>query len=168
VYDERRELLSTLRATPVTLAALIGGLDDASTAVRRGSGWSASEVVCHLLDGEQRTYERVIRIRDEHRPALPLFPDDDYRDRSVARALASFTGLRLEHARLLEALEEKAWARTGVHEVEGELSILDVVRHTVAHDAEHLAQIATWTLDESSSVSRASTARPGNLLPPNR
>jgi hypothetical protein len=152
VYDERRELISTLRATPVTLAALVGSLGDASAAVRRRPGWSASEVVCHLLDGEQRTYERVIRIRDEHRPELPLFPDDDYRDRSATRTLGAFTALRHEHIGLLESLEDVAWTRTGLHEVEGELSILDVVRHTVAHDADHLAQIATLQLDVSRSA----------------
>jgi hypothetical protein len=35
------------------------------------------------------------------------------------------------------------WLRIGIHEREGELSILDIARHTIAHDAEHLAQVAT-------------------------
>ena len=143
MYDERRELVATYRATTVTLDALVRELDDAQAAqAKSAADWSVSEIVCHLLDSEQRTYERVIRIRGEDRPTLPLFPDDTYRGRSLARALAWFISLRLEHARLLEELDALAWSRTGIHDREGELSILDVTRHTVAHDAEHLAQIA--------------------------
>jgi hypothetical protein len=147
MYDERGELITTLRSIPVTLAALVRQLDDARASIRPTRvAWSISEVVCHLLDGEQRTYERVIRIRDEARPTLPLFPDDEYRGRSLAPVLASFRALRLEHARLLDDLEPYAWSRTGIHEAEGVLSILDIARHTAAHDVEHLAQIARASL----------------------
>lgn len=143
MYDERRELVASLRSVPVTLAALARGLDDQGAAVRpTASDWSISEIVCHLLDAEQRTYERVMRIQAEERPRLPLFPDDEYRGRSLARVLASFSSLRLQHARFLEGLEPSAWSRTGIHAAAGELSILDIARHTVAHDIEHLAQIA--------------------------
>jgi uncharacterized damage-inducible protein DinB len=143
MYDERRDLITAYRATPVTLGSLLRGLDDAAAAVRpSGEEWSVSETVCHLLDSEQRTYERVLRIRDEERPTLPLFPDDEYRGRSLSRALGSFGALRLAHARLLDELEPSSWSRGGTHEAEGEVSILDIVRHNVAHDAEHLAQIS--------------------------
>lgn len=143
MYDEPSELIATYRAMPVTLAALVQQIGDAGGAIPpSATGWSVSEIVCHLLDGEQRTYERVIRIRDEDRPTLPLYPDDEYGGRSLAHALASFSTLRAEHARLLDDLDAPVWARTGIHEAEGELSILDITRHAVAHDAEHLAQIA--------------------------
>jgi hypothetical protein len=143
MYDERRELVASLRSVPVALAALTRGLGDPAAAVRpTASEWSVSEIVSHLFDAEQRTYERVMRIQDEERPTLPLYPDDDYRGRSLSRVLASFGSLRLEHARLLEDLEPSAWSRTGVHEAAGELSIVDIARHTAAHDIEHLAQIA--------------------------
>ncbi len=144
--DERRDLIAAYRATPVTLGFLLRGLDDAAAAVRPSDEeWSVSEAVCHLLDSEQRTYERVLRIRDEERPTLPLFPDDEYRGRSLSRALGSFGALRLAHVRLLDELEPTSWYRGGIHEAAGEVSILDIVRHNVAHDAEHLAQIARAT-----------------------
>lgn len=73
---------------------------------------------------------------------MPLFPDDEYHGRWLHRALAMLSSVRLEHARLLEELEPAAWSRTGICEVEGELSILDIARHTTAHDAEHVAKIA--------------------------
>jgi hypothetical protein len=143
MYDERREIVSTLQSTPVTLAALIDSVDDRRGDTRRGTGWAISEIVCHLLDAEQRTYERVIQIRDEDRPDLPIYPDDEYRGRSLRRALTAFTVLRREHARLLGVVDASDWLRIGIHEREGELSILDIARHTIAHDAEHLAQVAT-------------------------
>jgi hypothetical protein len=65
VYDEPRELVATYRAMPGTLAALVQQLDDAGAAIpRSGTDWSVTEIVCHLFDGEQRTYERVIRGQD--------------------------------------------------------------------------------------------------------
>jgi hypothetical protein len=143
MYDEQREIVSTLRSTPVTLAALIRSVDDRRGTLRRGTGWAISEIVCHLLDAEQRTYERVLRIRDEDRPSLPIYPDDEYRGRSLRSALTAFTALRREHARMLGVVEASDWLRTGVLQREGELSILDIARHTIAHDAEHLAQVAT-------------------------
>jgi hypothetical protein len=143
MYEERREIVSTLQLMPVTLAALIRSVDDRRGAVRHGSGWAISEIVCHLFDAEQRTYERILRIRDEDRPDLPIYPDDEYSGRSLSSALSAFTVLRREHVRLLGAIDVPGWLRTGLHEREGELSILDIARHTIAHDGEHLAQVAT-------------------------
>ena len=110
MYNEPRELIASYRSMPVILAALVQDLDDAVATLQADTDWSVGEVICHLLDGEQRTYERIIRIRDEDRPSLALYPDDD--------------------ARLLEKLEPDAWGRTGLHEIEGELSILDITRQS--------------------------------------
>ena len=102
MYDEKRELIASYRAMPETLAALCQDLGaDAGPKPGQGNGWSVAEVVCHLLDAEQRTYERVIRIRNEEHPSLPLYPDDVYRNRVLDGALMAFSRLRREHARLL-------------------------------------------------------------------
>lgn len=143
MYNEKRELIASYRATPQILNALLQDVSDAAAALPpEDDGWAIAEIICHLLDAEQRTFERVIRIRDEERPSLAVFPDDDYRGRSAAGTLAAFSSLRTEHVRLLEGLDSGAWSRTGMHASEGEVSILDLTRHIAAHDAEHLAQIA--------------------------
>ena len=142
MYDEKRDLIASYRATPETLVVLLQNVDDVAATPREGDEWSIGEVVCHLRDAEQRMFERVTRIRDEDRPTLPVYPDDEYRGRSLGKTLEAFGSLRHEHARLLEELDPAGWSRTGIHEIEGELSILDITRHMAAHDAEHLAQIA--------------------------
>jgi glutamate/tyrosine decarboxylase-like PLP-dependent enzyme len=139
---EKRELVATYRSVPRTLGVLLDGVDEAAASSRLDGEWSIAEVVCHLLDSEQRTYERVLRIRDEDRPYLPLFPDDEYRGRALAPVLAAFDSLRQEHAAVLEELDDAGWARQGIHGSRGAESILEMTRHATAHDAEHLAQIA--------------------------
>jgi DNA-binding HxlR family transcriptional regulator len=80
-------------------------------------------------------YERVLRIRDEERPAHPVHPDDEYRDKSLPRTLDVLIRLRHEHARVLEDVPPAAWSRTGIHQIQGEITILDITRHAAAHDA---------------------------------
>jgi hypothetical protein len=143
MYDEKRDLIVSYRAMPVILDALLQEVrDQAATSRGVDTEWSTGEVVCHLLDAEQRDYERVLRIRDEERPALPIYPDDEYWGRPLPRTVDALIRLRHEHARVLEALSPAAWARTGLHEIQGEITIIDITRHAAAHDAEHLAQIA--------------------------
>lgn len=143
MFDEQRNLIASYRSMPVILGALLRGIGDEAAASRRAdSEWSISEVVCHLLDAEQRDFERVSRIRDEEQPSLPVFPDDEYSGRPLGRTLDTLLELRDEHVRLLDGLDPAAWSRTGLHESHGEISILDITRHGAAHVAEHLAQIA--------------------------
>lgn len=102
MFDERAELLQVYRSTPDTLRALLRGLPD--EVVRAGGegedAWSIVEVVCHLRDAEARVIERVRLMRDEERPWLAAYDQEEvaragrYRDQSLTQALDEFHRLR--------------------------------------------------------------------------
>jgi len=150
MFDERAELLQVYRSTPDTLRALLRGLPD--EVVRAGGegedAWSIVEVVCHLRDAEARVIERVRLMRDEERPLLAAYNQEEvaragrYRDQSLTQALDEFHRLRGEQIAMLEALTPEQWQRSGVHAEVGEITIQQLVAHMAAHDAIHLAQIA--------------------------
>ena len=80
MFDERRELIETYRATPVVLRALLRDLDDALLRERPDhDDWSIVEVVAHLADADGRAHERVRRMRDEEEPRLEAY------DQALAR-----------------------------------------------------------------------------------
>ncbi len=147
--DERAELIETYRATPVTLRALVRGIDDEQARQRPTAGeWSIVEVVAHLGDAEERAHERVRRMIEEEHPFLPAYDpaalaeQRNYRSMSLAQALERFERLRAEHVATLARLDAAGWQRRGQHEETGAITVESLTRHMAAHDAIHLAQIA--------------------------
>ncbi len=149
MFDERRELIETYRATPAILRALLCDLDDALLRERPDhDDWSIVEVVAHLADADERAHERVRRMRDEDEPRLEAYDQEalaeerQYRFMPLDRALDRFAASRAAHAETLAALDDAAWARAGIHEEVGPITIQALTAHMAAHDATHLAQIA--------------------------
>ena len=141
-YDPVAGTLAALRATVTTLPALLRGVSEARARSARQGEWSILQVVSHLVDAENRYFERTRRMRTEERPHLPFYPDDDYSSLGLAGAVAHFRRLREAHVELLAELRPEEWQRVGVHALAGEISIRSQAVTTVAHDAEHLGQIA--------------------------
>ena len=149
MFDTRAELLDVYRSTPVTLRALVAGVDDALLKRRPvDDGWAIIEIVAHLVDTEERAMKRVERMLHEDNPALPAYDPAElaevrhYRSMALDERLGLFTSLRQTHVALLEGLDAAAWSRTGQHEETGEITIEALTAHMAAHDAIHLAQIA--------------------------
>ena len=77
MLDRRREILKTLRATPVVLRALVTDVDDARLRRRPALGeWAIIEVVAHLADTEERALGRVRRMLAEDNPHLEPFDQE--------------------------------------------------------------------------------------------
>lgn len=148
--ERQAELLATYRASVDILEGLTRVVsDDAGRVAGDGDDrWSAVEIVCHLRDAEERSLDRTRRMRDEDRPALigynelELAERGRYHEQSLAAEVAAFRTLREQHIRELEALDENDWARVGLHNQMGQLTIESITQHMVYHDAVHLAQIA--------------------------
>ena len=147
--DDQMELLNIYRATPTALRALLSKVPD-TTARTTGEGedaWSIVEIVCHLRDAEARVLERLQLMRDQDNPFLAAYDqaavaeDSGYRTQSLDEALAAFMQLRQEQISILEAFDEAQWARTGMHEEAGQITIQGQTMHIAAHDVVHLAQI---------------------------
>lgn len=149
MFDTRAELLEVFRATPVILRRLLHDVDAASTADRPGDDdWSIVEVVAHLADADETVIERVGLMVAQDRPRLASYDEAaraeerGYRQMPITGALAHFAAMRARLIGQLDALEPDAWARTGLHDEVGEISVEALVAHMAAHDSIHLAQIA--------------------------
>jgi hypothetical protein len=77
MLDRRAEIIRTLRATPVVLRTLVGGVDDGRLRRRPAPGeWAIIEVVGHLADTEERALGRVRRMLAEEDPQLEPFDQE--------------------------------------------------------------------------------------------
>jgi hypothetical protein len=55
--------------------------------------------------------------------------------------LDEIAAYRAETVRLLRALPDHAWSRQGRHEILGQVILEPYVRHQLAHELQHLAQL---------------------------
>jgi hypothetical protein len=151
-YDEREEILKSMRAAPVVLRALVRDLDDATLRRRPKPGeWAVIEVVAHLADSEERARGRVEAMLGREDPELPAYDQDRlavegrYLERGLAAELDRYEESRARHVAILEALDEAGWRRTGRHEEHGRVTVQLYATHSASEDVDHLAQIARMT-----------------------
>jgi hypothetical protein len=105
--------------------------------------------MCHLRDMEREAYlARYNRILAEDNPWLPNIDQDrlayerDYINQDAKAALEEFKQLRAETVRTLEAAPPENWSRAGIHEIDGPLTIEQlVVRQIKGNDLNHLVQM---------------------------
>jgi hypothetical protein len=140
--------LDRLRSTGRDLVSLVTGAEPA--ALRREPApdeWSAATVVGHLADAELVYGVRLRLIVAEDRPLLTVFDEEAWADRFAdveddsKETLARWRALRDSNLRLLDALVDGEWERTGVHQQKGILSVAAVVKMLAEHDRTHLDQI---------------------------
>ena len=145
-----REALARLASMPAFLeksAPRFPGAD----AQRRGPAgeFSFVENVWHLADLEREGYgERIARLRRETSPFLADFDgarlarERDYQGRSVAEGLAAFAAARGANLAALAEVTETEWSRAGLQEGVGPVTLADVPRLMLDHDAGHRDEIA--------------------------
>lgn len=106
--------------------------------------WSIQQVVIHLADSELVYAERIRRVIAEDQPRLWAFDQDlwadrlAYADQSAEDAIALIELLRRQTARMLNAQPDAVFARQGVHNVAGPLSVLDLVTDATQHLEHHV------------------------------
>jgi uncharacterized damage-inducible protein DinB len=149
VHNAHAELLDVYRATPVILRRLVHEVDDTVAVERSAPGdWSIVEIVAHLIDADRIVMERVERMVREDRPTLAAYDEAalaeerDYRSSRLSDVLDRFAETRRQQIAQLESLADSDWARSGLHEEVGEITVEALVAHMAAHDVNHLAQIA--------------------------
>lgn len=151
MYDVPSETLTILRSTPAILGRLLHDVTRETAATSRGGDedWSILEVTCHLRDAEERALERMRAMRDADAPLIAGYDQEAwarerrYAQDDLASALDAFFAFRVRHVAELEALAPEAWGRPGTHEEYGAVTIATHALHMAAHDAVHLAQIAS-------------------------
>jgi len=145
------EALAALARTPATLDALLRDLPSQWSTVNEGANtWSAFDVVGHLIHGERTDWLPRARIILEHGEARPFEKFDRFaqhdasKGRSLASLLDEFAALRQEGLRDLAALRvtEADLDRRGRHPELGVVTLRQLLATWVAHDLDHVMQIA--------------------------
>ena len=145
----------SLESAPKALATLTKTTDDAR--LRRKAApdkWSGLEVACHLRDIERLWADRLVKAAFMDKPAFyalealevdGLAVRNKYNEQDPAVAVKEFARLREDNLRLLRALPMKQWQRIGLHPKRGEITIEDIVKAMIDHDARHLEQFRVAT-----------------------
>jgi uncharacterized damage-inducible protein DinB len=142
------DLVEQLAAMPGRIAAVAAGRrPEELAALPAADEWSAVAVLAHLRASDDILSPRLIAMLVRDEPALPAFDDRRwgdvmaYAEADFQELLATFTFKRAELVRVLRRLDASDWRRTGQHEVQGRVTLHDVLRHLVEHEEEHCGQL---------------------------
>jgi DinB superfamily len=142
-------LISHIDSSPARFAVVLSRLEAAdSVEVTRPGEWSAAEVLAHVRTSQDIIEPRVMAILARDNPPLPAYDETvwmevgRYAFVSVPEALEIMRLKRRELVRVLKSIPPEAWNRTGIHEVRGPLSVMEIVRGIAQHEDEHIEQIA--------------------------
>ncbi len=110
-------------------------------------GWSARLVVGHLGDSARIFAERIHRVRAEADPGLGDFRTDEAR--RIDRYLAADPAALAEELELaqdsleaaLDRIDPAELTRTATHEVDGPLTLGDMVAFLPGHQRDHAEQL---------------------------
>ncbi len=140
--------LDLLAATPATLRTLLAPLPDVVVTRPGDEGWSPRDVVAHLLSIEPLALAgRVASLVEQDQPAIANIDEDEtlaasgHRARPIRDLLAAFAAERARSLGSIGALDNRSLARTGTHQVAGDVSAADIIHHICYHDLLHVRQI---------------------------
>ena len=145
------QAIAILERTPRTLRAMLDELPREWTESNEGADtWSPYDVVGHLIHGEKTDWIPRARIILEHGEARPFTPfdrvamKDASRGKSFGTLLDDFEAAREGSVRALRGLKLKPadLVRTGTHPELGQVTLAQLLATWVAHDLDHIVQIA--------------------------
>lgn len=148
---ELKQAIEVLRRTPPVLEHWLTGLD--ATWIESNYGeqtFSPFDVVGHLLHGEQTDWLARVNMILEYGESKPFVPWDRYamysesEGKTMAQLLNEFAVARGDNLAKLEALKLSAadLQRHGAHPALGRVTLQQLLATWVAHDLNHLHQIA--------------------------
>lgn len=146
-----QEAIAILERTPAVVDAMLRGLPGGWIQAHEGGDtWSPFDVVGHLIHGERADWiPRAKRLLD-HGESVPFDTFDRFaqfessRGRSLNDLLDEFAALRRESLRELSSLNvtEETLDRRGRHPALGVVTLRHLLATWVAHDLDHVTQIA--------------------------
>jgi uncharacterized damage-inducible protein DinB len=145
------QAVEVLRRTPGVLRAMISGLSAEWTHSNYGEDtFSPFDVIGHLITGERTDWIARTRIILEHGTARPFDKYDRYgqfeesRGKTLDQLLDEFERLRVANLKTLGELRLTAdqLGKRGMHPALGEVTLGNLLATWVAHDLNHIAQIA--------------------------
>jgi hypothetical protein len=145
------EAVAVLTRTPAALDALLRGLPDGWIAATEGGDtWSPFDVIGHLIHGERTDWMPRVKMILAHGQTRAFEPFDRFAQfaasegRTLPSLLDEFASLRRDNLSELAArrLTEADLDRRGQHPELGVVTLRELLSTWVAHDLDHLVQIA--------------------------
>jgi uncharacterized damage-inducible protein DinB len=145
------DALPVLRCSPAVLRAWLWDLPDTWTTPNEGPDtWSPYDIVGHLIHGERTDWIPRLELLLAHGESRPFTPFDRFaqlqesRGKSLHQLLDTFAELRAANVDRLESLrlEPADLDRRGRHPELGVVTLGQLLATWVAHDLNHLGQIA--------------------------
>jgi uncharacterized damage-inducible protein DinB len=142
------ETIAQQREAIRTLTDLVAQPSDDALKYSPAPGkWSVRAIVAHMAEDELVSSWRYRQMIERDGAALPGFDQDvwarlgDYDSWTAQEALDMYRLLREANLRMLGRLNEDQWQRHGIHAERGSMTVSDLARHMVGHDANHINQI---------------------------
>ena len=143
-----REGIERIAAAPGRLARAVAGRTAEELRAAAGpDAWSASAILAHVRASDDILAYRLYAILARDNPLLLGFDERrwaavaGYDDADFQASLTLFTLRRAELVRMLRRAPRESWQRTGVHELHGARTLLDIATTLVAHEEEHCGQL---------------------------
>lgn len=145
---DRTLLIDKIHRLPKQIAGLVDGLSDAQLTGHFLAGeWSVAQNVHHLADSHMNSYIRCKLIATEDYPPLKPYDQETWAEMAdasgpdVTTSLSLLTSLHSRWVVFWEHLPADAWARTGFHPENGDISLDDLLESYAAHGEAHIDQI---------------------------
>lgn len=106
--------------------------------------WSTRQIVCHLADFELVNAGRMKHVIAEDRPTFAGGFQQEFADhlaydkRDMAEELAVIDAVRLQMARVLQSIPVETFERTGIHSVEGQMTLQTLLERITNHIPHHV------------------------------
>lgn len=141
-------LISQLATTPARIAHRTAGWSREQLQSPPSEGaWSARDILAHLRAADDIITPRIYMVLARNNPTLSAYDERrwseiaGYADQDFATSLSLFTLRRAEVVMMLQNLDDEAWERTGIHEVQGAVSLREIVEGLVEHEEGHCTQL---------------------------
>jgi uncharacterized damage-inducible protein DinB len=140
-----------LRRTPDILRVWLSDLSESWTMTNEGpETWSPFDIVGHLIHGERTDWMDRVELILAHGDSRPFIPFDRFaqfeasRGKPLTELLDTFAELRAANLARLQSLrlESEDFRRRGLHPELGPVTLGQLLATWVAHDLNHLGQIA--------------------------
>lgn len=129
-------------------AAAIAGLTSAElNSVPVPGTWSIQQIIVHLWESDLAAVHRMRRVIAEDLPLLISYDESAaatalfYEHEDLARVCRLFEDQRRLMAAVLRRLPESAFARVGIHNTRGKISLAEFVELYVEHLRGHLKHL---------------------------
>lgn len=145
------DAVPVLRRTPEILRVWLSDLPESWTMTNEGpETWSPFDIVGHLIHGERTDWMDRVDLILAHGDRRPFVPFDRFaqftasRGKSLGQLLDTFAELRTSNLIRLQSLRltPEDFDRPGRHPELGSVNLGQLLATWVAHDLNHLGQIA--------------------------